>query len=431
MTAVVGIMNKRGIAIAADSAVTITNEKGLKIANSANKMLRLSSTQPVSVMVVGNACFLDTYWDIILRRYRQKRGDINLPSVEAYVEDFLAYISTEKQLSNLPYEKAYVLEGIHQCFDMINADAPCVKTDDNYNATNINEITQAFHEKMAQTREEWKDIQPGPAFKDYTLKAFKKYASGLWNQFVKEVIDDFYCPYPKSFFNQIKDEVLEFVLLYLTKYRNDDETVLVFSGFGVEEEYPSLIAVRIDEGFDGRVCYRIQDKDRVHISEKNETAICPYAQSDIMLALLTGVNPRFKKEAFYRNKNIYDDYEDQVRFFLKANDKFTDNMKTTINKVKYVDLRHGFKSFEDKLEKASWQTWLKALKNYDLQDMAHLAENLVALTSFERHMTFQEEGVGGPIDLAIITKNNGFVWLNRKSWYNHQDVGGRYGKFGV
>jgi hypothetical protein len=63
--------------------------------------------------------------------------------------------------------------------------------------------------------------------------------------------------------------------------------------------------------------------------------------------------------------------------------------------------------------------------------MARLAENLIAMTSFERHMTFSPEGVGGPIDLAVITKNDGFVWLNRKSWYHHKDVGGRYGKFGV
>jgi hypothetical protein len=46
-------------------------------------------------------------------------------------------------------------------------------------------------------------------------------------------------------------------------------------------------------------------------------------------------------------------------------------------------------------------------------------------------MTFSPEGVGGPIDLAVITKNEGFTWLNRKSWYHHKDVGGQYGKFGV
>ena len=33
--------------------------------------------------------------------------------------------------------------------------------------------------------------------------------------------------------------------------------------------------------------------------------------------------------------------------------------------------------------------------------------------------------------LYQICKTDGFTWLNRKSWYHHKDVGGRYGKLGV
>lgn len=98
------------------------------------------------------------------------------------------------------------------------------------------------------------------------------------------------------------------------------------------------------------------------------------------------------------------------------------------------NMTDGLKSFRNKYETELGQPskqWLNTLCDYDLQDMAQLAENLIAMTSLERHMTFSEEGVGGPIDLAIITKNNGFTWLSRKSWYHHVDVGGRYGKFGV
>ena len=106
-------------------------------------------------------------------------------------------------------------------------------------------------------------------------------------------------------------------------------------------------------------------------------------------------------------------------------------MKEILESIKYDDL---FKQFQDqlrRLRKDQRRQWLKALRNYSPQDMARLAENLVALTSFERHMTFSREGVGGPIDVAIITKKEGFTWLNRKSWYHHKDVGGRYGKLGV
>ena len=96
MTALVGILNVRGAAIAADSAVTMVYDRNKKISNSANKMLRLSSAQPVSAMTCGIGSFLGTPWDIIIRRYRQKRGQASLPTVQAYVDDFFSYMVSEK-----------------------------------------------------------------------------------------------------------------------------------------------------------------------------------------------------------------------------------------------------------------------------------------------------------------------------------------------
>ena len=70
------------------------------------------------------------------------------------------------------------------------------------------------------------------------------------------------------------------------------------------------------------------------------------------------------------------------------------------------------------------------VKGYNLQEMACLAENLIKATELHRKITFQQESVGGVIDLAVITKNDGFQWLNRKSWYE-PSKGGQYGKFGI
>ena len=75
--------------------------------------------------------------------------------------------------------------------------------------------------------------------------------------------------------------------------------------------------------------------------------------------------------------------------------------------------------------------WEKKLKDYDLHAMAALAQSLIDLTGFHRILTFSPEGVGGPVDLAVITKNEGFTWLSRKSWYHRKDIGGQYGVLGV
>ena len=107
MTAIVGILNKRGIAIAADSAVTFTNaiqevaiqnknEKVIsikdKVINSGDKMLRLKDKQPVAIMIVGNSLLTKIPWDIIVRWYRKQNDSSGFPKLEDYVLHFKSFV---------------------------------------------------------------------------------------------------------------------------------------------------------------------------------------------------------------------------------------------------------------------------------------------------------------------------------------------------
>ena len=50
-------------------------------------------------------------------------------------------------------------------------------------------------------------------------------------------------------------------------------------------------------------------------------------------------------------------------------------------------------------------------------ELAVMAETLVSLTSFKRKMSMDVETVGGPIDVVIISKGDGFVWIKRKHYF--------------
>jgi ribosomal protein L3 len=50
-------------------------------------------------------------------------------------------------------------------------------------------------------------------------------------------------------------------------------------------------------------------------------------------------------------------------------------------------------------------------------ELANLAESLVALTSLHRKVSRDLETVGGPIDVAIISKGDGFIWVKRKHYF--------------
>jgi len=50
------------------------------------------------------------------------------------------------------------------------------------------------------------------------------------------------------------------------------------------------------------------------------------------------------------------------------------------------------------------------------QDLAQMADAPVNLTAFLQHMLAdQEETVGGPIDVALLSKGEGFVWIKHKN----------------
>lgn len=60
---------------------------------------------------------------------------------------------------------------------------------------------------------------------------------------------------------------------------------------------------------------------------------------------------------------------------------------------------------------------MNAVSNLDKEDLAEMAESLIYLTYLKRRITFAEESVGGPVDVAVISKGDGFVWIKRKHYF--------------
>ena len=54
------------------------------------------------------------------------------------------------------------------------------------------------------------------------------------------------------------------------------------------------------------------------------------------------------------------------------------------------------------------------------EDLVAMAESLISLTSLKRRMTSSEESVGGPVDVAFISKGDGFVWIKRKLYFDKE-----------
>ena len=93
MTAELIVMNKNGLALAADSAVTISSGTGpAKIYNTANKLFALSKYHPVGVMVYGSVEIMGLPWETVIKWYRDTLGNTFYSSVDGYVGSFFEHL---------------------------------------------------------------------------------------------------------------------------------------------------------------------------------------------------------------------------------------------------------------------------------------------------------------------------------------------------
>ena len=93
MTAQVGIFNKKGIALATDSAITVTVGGKEKVFNTAEKLFELTPCAPVGIMTYNNAEFMSVPCEVLIKQYRIHNKDVIFDTLEEYKDSFIDFIS--------------------------------------------------------------------------------------------------------------------------------------------------------------------------------------------------------------------------------------------------------------------------------------------------------------------------------------------------
>lgn len=194
-------------------------------------------------------------------------------------------------------------------------------------------------------------------------------------------------------------------------------TGLVFVGYGKFDIFPSLKSINVSTAFDGFLKYSYDKQSEAVISENNMAAICPFAQTDVMETILTGIDPsvkHFVSDLFFKSLNAYSTL---VSNTIKANNGDS-ILSTAIEKLDISGIR---KVFDEAINNIIGKQYISPLVDtvayLEKEDMAEMAESLISLTFLKRRMMSSEETVGGPVDVAIISKSDGFVWIKRKHYF--------------
>lgn len=412
MTAVVGILNKQAVAVAADSAVTISGGNGRKIFNHANKIFRLSYGQPVGIMIYNSANFMQTPWEILIKVYREQLGKKVFPKLEDYQKDFLKFLKNKNYYTDSEGQKQACYEFCNnvftiikqQAFQQIQNQAPLPPEQI---VAGISVQIQSIHQQLVNA--------PPPTCSElvsYTRAQFDAFFNNILGLTIKQNFDDINLVLSDADKILVKNIVFE--ILKSTNFLNNF-TGLIFVGYGVSEIFPSLIPLQISFVIENRLRYVTDEGMRTHISLQNESVIRPFAQTDVINTILTGVDP-----------SLSDLYTNNFKDFLNGYNNFLlqqigESNPLLVQQIRSIDVQNIVNQYAQKNEEIKRIKYIEPLMNavgtLSKEDLAEMAESLIYLTYLKRRITFAEESVGGPVDVAIISKTDGFIWLKRKHYF--------------
>ena len=114
--------------------------------------------------------------------------------------------------------------------------------------------------------------------------------------------------------------------------------------------------------------------------------------------------------------------------FFKSLDQFVTDLENDHGFPKGTDVETEKKKAKDdfdddvltQLIRTHSQPLRRVVGSLAVDELAELAETLVSIESLKERVTTEEESVGGPIDVAIISKGDGFIWIKRKHYFDPQ-----------
>ena len=75
-------------------------------------------------------------------------------------------------------------------------------------------------------------------------------------------------------------------------------------------------------------------------------------------------------------------------------------------------------AIQDFRKRSGGSDFERALVHIPKDELAGVAASLVNLNSFKKRMSMNIESVGGPVDVAVISKGDGFIWIDRKHYFD-------------
>lgn len=425
MTSEVVLMNRQAVAMAADSAVTITGGSYLKTYQSADKLFPLVDGQPIAVMIYNNAEIMSTPWETVISLYREQVAGRPLDSVEQYAEDFMAFLSGNMDLFPAADQDTEFFKLVAVVFSVIFEEFDHqIEEFKRTNAGRLREHVPHIFEFVVNHlhydyQRNFDDSQRAdlPCFP----KGMEEQLRRRYGAEIEELID--------SFFSAMRQEHAGFSVSEETRQKLRDISVyavtkdaffehytgVVFAGFGRNEKFPSMRSYLTSSVVLG-ILKRRQDRAATMTADAGPV-IQPFAQDRMIRTFLTGIDPYLRLfmfgETLKLTTNLAADLIGKAPNMTEEQRQrmFQDYSDNTMIPV----MREFFRTMDAYQHAVHTAPIFRAVQMLPKKELGETAASLIKLNSFQQKVSASIETVGGPVDTAVITRNGGLEMRQEKA----------------
>lgn len=417
MTAEIAVINKSAIALAADSAVTISTPRGVKIYNTVNKLFALSKTQPVAAMIYGGASLISIPWEPLIKRYRSQLGSKFFQTLEEYANDFFEYFDNNVGILPADAQDQFAADRIAGVWLKIrqNIDRSVeAKLRESGGVLSEDEIKNITDRLVSEELEVLKQFKFIDGYDENTSAEFIKKASPFLVKLKGEIFEKL--PMKPS-----TAKKLRLVAGYNLSREAFDKNYsgIVIAGYGTNDIFPRLASFLVDGAFNGKLRVKKMGVDRVGVNRP--ASILSFAQSDMISTFMEGVNPDYRDLIDQYVDVLFSQVSSVVVQSLNTHSLSPDvvvAVKKDIDKTMRAAANKAIHTLADFRQEVHVDPITQAVGILPKEELASMAESLVHLTSLKRRVSMDEETVGGPIDVAVISRGDGMVWIKRKHYFD-------------
>jgi len=425
MTSEVVLMNRQAVAMAADSAVTISGDRYLKTYQSVDKLFPLVDGQPVAVMIYNNAEIMSTPWETVISLYREQARGRPLETVSAYAQDFMEFLSGNPDLFPPEHQDTEFFKVVAVVYSVIaeEFDRQVHQFQQSQSGPLRDHLSAVFEYVVGQIHadyQRYEDDSPRgdlPCFPHGMGEQVRRRYGSEIEQLIASLMESLKNEFPGLVVSEAtKAQLREIAVFAVTKDAFFEHfTGVVFAGFGARETFPSMRSYLASSVILG-ILKRKQDR-AADINADSGPVFQPFAQDRMIRTFLTGMDQYLRMFIFSETLKLSTGL---VTDIVGRTPNLSDAQRNAIYKdYSQNNLRHAlmefFRSVDNYQYTVHTRPILRAINSLPKKELGETAASLIKLNSFQQKVMNSIETVGGPIDVAVITRNGGLEWSREKA----------------